>query len=137
MNMDMVCLNSYLVCMLTVVNTKPPPGKELNINATIMKEEKDKNKEIQLSLGMKELIDVQSNVILCSTILRLINDKKVSSDKCFLSDNGLLHKAVKEDNKLFHALVVPISFSKYALHEVHDTVGHNVLLEPVTVLNDY
>ena len=48
-----------------------------------MKEEKDKNKEIQLSLGMKELIDVQSNVTLCSTILRLINDKKVSLDKYF------------------------------------------------------
>ena len=40
----------------------------LNINATIMKEEDDEDKEIQLSLNTKELIDARSmtlSVLLC------------------------------------------------------------------------
>ena len=60
-----------------------------------------------------------------STILKLINDKKISSGKHFISDNVLLHKVVKEDDKLLHALVGPVVFSKYVLHQAHDALGHN------------
>ena len=46
-------------------------------------------------------------------------------DKYFINDKGLLHKVMKGDDKLFHALLVPIILSKYILHEVHDALGHN------------
>ena len=86
----------------------PAPSVDVSkINATIMKEDNDEDKEVELSLSIKELIDVQNNDTLCSTKLKLINDKKVPSDKYFIVDNGLLHKVVREDDKLFHALVVP------------------------------
>ena len=39
--------------------------------------------------------------------------------------NQLLHKVVREDDKLFHALVVPVTFSKYVLHQMLDALGHN------------
>ena len=53
-------------------------------------------------------------------MILLINDKKVPLHKYFISDNGLLHKVVREDDKLFYALVVPLAFSKYILHQVYD-----------------
>ena len=71
---------------------------------------------------MQELIDAQNNDTFFSTML--INDKKVSSDEHFICDNSLLHKVVREDDKIFHALVVPIAFSKHILHDVHNTLGH-------------
>ena len=89
-------------------------------NATIVKEEKGKDKEIQLSPRRKEQIVAQSSDTFCSSILKLIDDKKVSSGKYFISDSGLLPKVVREDDKLFHALVV----SKYVLLNAHDALGH-------------
>ena len=58
-------------------------------------------------------------------MLKLVNDKEVPLEKCFIIDNGLLHKVVREDDKLFLALVVPITFSKYIMHHVHNGLGHN------------
>ena len=60
-------------------------------------------------------------------MLRLINDKKVFSDKHFISDNGLLQKIVKENDKLCHTLEEPILFSECELHEAHDALDHNVI----------
>ena len=58
-------------------------------------------------------------------LLKLMNDMKVPSGKYFISDNGHLHKDVREDDKLFHALVVTITFNKYILHQACDALGHN------------
>ena len=58
-------------------------------------------------------------------MLKLINNKTVPLDKYFISDNGLLHKVVREADKLFHALVVPVTFSKYILHQVHNASCHS------------
>ena len=74
---------------------------------------------------MKELIDAKNNDTFCTTMLKLINGKEVSSEKYFISNNGLWHKVVREDDKLFHALIVPIVFSKYVLYQAHDALGHN------------
>ena len=89
--MDILCLKSYLVYLLTVVIKHKPVAfvNVSSVNATIMKG------EIQLSFSMKELIDVQSNDTFCCTLLKLINDNKVSLDKYFISGNGLLHKVVR------------------------------------------
>ena len=54
-------------------------------------------------------------------MLKLINDKKVPLDKY----NGLLNEVLREDDKLFHGLVVPVTFSKYILHQAHDALDHN------------
>ena len=45
--------------------------------------------------------------------------------KYFISDNGLLHKVVREDDKPFHALMVLKPLSKYILHQKHYALGHN------------
>ena len=89
-----------------------------------MKKENSEDKEIQLSLSTKEVIVGKNNDTFCSTMLRLINDMKVPSDKYFISNNWLLHKVVREDNKLFHTLVVSINFSKYIIHYTQDALGH-------------
>ena len=34
-------------------------------------------------------------------------------------------KVVRENGKLFHALVLPITLSKYVFHQVYDALGHN------------
>ena len=47
-----------------------------NRNTTIMKGKNDKDKEIQLSLSTKELINAQNTDTFCSTMLKLINGKK-------------------------------------------------------------
>ena len=44
---------------------------------------------------MKDLINAQSSDTFCSTIIKLINDKKLSSGKYYISDNGLLHTFVR------------------------------------------
>ena len=54
------------------------PVNVSNINDSIVKEEKGKDKEIQLSLSTKELIDAQSSDTFCPNILMLIDHKKVS-----------------------------------------------------------
>ena len=58
-------------------------------------------------------------------MLKLIKDKTVPSNKYCISDHGFLPYVVREDDELFHALVIPITFSKYILHQVHDALGHN------------
>ena len=69
------------------------------------------DKEFHLSLSTKELTDGQNSDTFCSTTLQLVN-YKVPLDY-FISDKRLLHKVLSEDDKVFHALVVPFSFSKY------------------------
>ena len=56
-----------------------------------MKEEKGEDKETQLSLSTKEIIDTQNNDAFCCTMLKLMNDKNMSSNKYFVSNNSLLH----------------------------------------------
>ena len=113
-----------------VDSSKHEPVLPVNVNvsnifATIIKEESSKNIEIKLSLSPQELSDEQKNDTFCSTMLKFINDKKLPSDKYFKSGNGLLHKVMREDNKVFQSLVVLITFSKYVLHQVHGALGHN------------
>ena len=38
---------------------------------------------------------------------------------------GLLHKFVREDDKLIYAPVVAITLSKYILYQEHDILEHN------------
>ena len=59
------------------------------------------------------------------TMLQLINDKKVPLDKYFISDNALLHKFVRKDDKLLHPVVVPVTLNKYILHQVNFVLGYN------------
>ena len=79
---------------------------------------------MQSSLSTKELNNSQGSDTFCFTIIKFISGRKVSSDKYFISDNLLLHKAVIKMT-LFHVLVVPITLSKYVLHHVYDALGHN------------
>ena len=51
--------------------------------------------------------------------------RKCLNPRYFISDNGLVYKVGREDDKLFHVLVVPLTLSKYVLHQVHDALGHN------------
>ena len=69
-------------------------------------------------------------------MFNLINDKKVSSEKYFIRDNRLLHKVVRESDKLFPVILVPIVHSKYILHHVYDALGHDstVRMSEVTIL---
>ena len=89
------------------------PVNVLHVNATVVKEERGKGNDTYLSLSTKELIDAQSNGTFCSTVLKLINDKTP------------LHESLREDAKLFYALVVPIIFNEYVLHQSYETLGHN------------
>ena len=47
-----------------------------NTNVTIMKEKNNEDKETQLSLSTKVLIEGWNNDTFCSTMLKLIRDKK-------------------------------------------------------------
>ena len=55
-SMDMPCLNTYQIYMLTALSVAVS-----NIDVTTMKKTNSKNKEIQLSLNTKELTDEQNN----------------------------------------------------------------------------
>ena len=79
-----------------------------------------KTKKFSCHSVQKEPLSEQNDDTFCSTMLKLICDKKVPSDKYFTSDNGLLPKVVREDNKIYHALRAPITFCKYVFHQVHD-----------------
>ena len=68
-----------------------------------------------MSLSTKRLIDGQNNDTFSTSILKLTNDKKVSMVKYFTND-GLLHKVVRKDDKAFHTLVVSQTFSRYVIH---------------------
>ena len=50
---------------------------------------------------------------------------KVSSERNFINDDKLLHKVVREDNEIYHMLVVPQTLIKYVLHQAHGILGHN------------
>ena len=58
-------------------------------------------------------------------MLMIVFDKKVPTEKYFIRDNRILHKVVRDDDKLFPALVVPITFNKYILYEAHNSLHHN------------
>ena len=73
---------------------------------------------------VKKLSDVQSNDSFYSTILKLINDNMVSSDEYVKSESRYLLKVLRDDEKLCHALVVPI-FSKYVLYQALDALGQH------------
>ena len=51
--------------------------------------------------------------------------------KYFVNNGKLLHKVVRQDDKTFHALVVPTLLVKYVLHEAHDAMGTMALLEAI------
>ena len=70
------------------------------------------------------MIDRQNYDTFSATILKLL-DKKVSLDRYFINDEKLLHKVVREDDKIFYILVVPQTLSKYLLHQVYDALRHN------------
>ena len=74
---------------------------------------------------IEELTEGQNNDTFCTAIVQVINDRKMPHDKYFISDNGLLYEVVTEDDKLFYALVVFLSLSKYILHQLHYASGHN------------
>ena len=90
-----------------------------------MKNENSKDKGIQLSLSNKELIDGQYNDTFCSTMLKLMNNKRVPSDKYLIKYNGLMQNVVREDDNLFHAVVIPVALRKYISHQTHDALGLN------------
>ena len=48
----------------------------------------------------------------------------MSSDEYFVSKNELLHKVVREEDKISLKLVVPASFGKYVLHQTHEALVH-------------
>ena len=75
-----------------------------------------KTQKFNWSLNTKELIDGQNNETFCSDMLKLINDNRVPLDNYFVSDKRLLHKGVREDDKLFHVLVLPVALSKCIMH---------------------
>ena len=51
--------------------------------------------------------------------------------KYFVNNGKLLHKVVREDDKTFHALVVPTLLAKYVLHEAHVALGTIVQLATI------
>ena len=94
-------------------------------NDTVVRKKSNENAELQLSLCTEELIDGQNNDTFCSTISKLLSDKRMPPHKYFISDISLLHKVVGEDDKLFYALVVPLTLSKYILHQTYNILGHS------------
>ena len=84
----------------------------------------NENNEIHLSLWAEELIDGYNNDTFCTTMLKLVNVKKIPSDKYFIDDNKPLYNVVWKDNTLFHVLVVPLTLGNYILHQAHDALGH-------------
>ena len=83
------------------------------------------NTKIHLSLSTKELVDGQCNDIFCTTILKLINEKKASQVRYFINDEWILKKFVREDVKIFYTLVIPWTLTKYIIFQMQDTLGHN------------
>ena len=61
-----------------------------------------------LLLSKAKLIKKQEDDIFCTTIIKLINEKKMLlTQQYVLSEEKLLHKAVRKEDEYFHALVVP------------------------------
>ena len=59
------------------------------INYSNVQNENDKNTEIHLSLSSKELTDIRNDNTFCATMLKIINDKKVSSKRYFVNNKKL------------------------------------------------
>ena len=72
----------------------------------------------------EDLIDRQNNDTICVIIQKLNSEKKVSLERYFM-DDGLLHKIVREDDKIFHMLAVHWTLNKYILHQMHNALEHN------------
>ena len=63
-----------------------------------------KGNEINLLLSPEQLIELKKNDAFYETILKLINEKKLSSPSgYFVDDEKLLNKVVREDNPLGHS----------------------------------
>ena len=68
--------------------------------------DQSKNNEIHLSFNSEKLIDMQSN--------KKIHKKKLSTcERNFVNDDKLLHKVVRENDKFFNVLVVPLALISY------------------------
>ena len=50
---------------------------------------------------------MQKDETFCTIMLKLIDEKKVSPERYFINDEQFLHRIVKENDKISHALVVP------------------------------
>ena len=61
-------------------------------------------------------------------VLKLIDDKKVYLDRYIIHDEKLLHQIMRDDDKIFHMLVVPQTLSKYILHQAHNMLGHKDIM---------
>ena len=73
---------------LTVANVDVKSHKDFTI---------DEGTEILLLLSTAKLIDIQRDDIFCSTVVKLINEWKMSSaEQYFINNDKLLHKFVKE-----------------------------------------
>ena len=85
----------------------------------------NKDAKVHLSLDTAKLIEMQNDDTFFKILVKLMNEKNLSQpQRYFVSNKELLHKVMKEDNKSFHALLVPWALIKYILHQMHDTLGH-------------
>ena len=98
--------NSTSVSSVTVTNI------ETNDHSNGMVDNDEDNK-IHLLFCPERVINMQNDDSFCNTITRLINEKKLSSSERYcVNDGKLLDKVVREDDKSFHALVVPQALIK-------------------------
>ena len=98
-------------------SSKHTPAIITNIYATNdnnVQDESTENMEIHLPLSTKKLIDMQNNGTFCATMLQLRNEK-MSAERYFSDDKTVLHRIVREDDKLFYTLVVLQTLIKYVL----------------------
>ena len=58
-------------------------------------------------------------------MLKFVNYKKIPPDKYFIDNNKPFYEVMREDDKLFNALVVHLTLSKFILHQVHDALGQH------------
>ena len=68
------------------------------LEMTVMARASDEDTEIQLLLSIIELINGQINGTFFATLSKLLTHKKMPPDEYCISENGLLHKSVREDD---------------------------------------
>ena len=86
----------------------------------------DDDIEVHLSISPEKLINMQNDDTSCKTVMKFINENKLSSSERYIvNDKNLLHKLVREYNKSFHALVVLQAPIEYVLHHLYNDLGHN------------
>ena len=67
-----------------------------------------------MSLSTEKLTEMQNGDIFRTTLLKMINERTLSSPVRYFVDNEkLLHKVMREVDKTFHALVVPQTLTKH------------------------